>query len=160
MRKSLARRATNRLLHIMAQFGPGARSVRPYLHKLRGVNIQGRVFIGDQVYIENEYPEAVEIHDGAQIALRSIIMAHLREPGRVVIGPDAFIGPNCFVWTHDDRTLTIGEGSVVAACSVITRNVPPFTFVTGSPAKPVARVTTPLTYDTPYDDFMRGLAPL
>ncbi len=159
MRKSLARRAANRFLHIIAQFAPGATSFRPFLHKLRGVKIHGTVFIGDQVYLENEFPELVEIHDGAQLVLRSIITCHLRKPGRIVIGPNVWIGPNCVV-AANERTLTLGEGSVVGAGSVVSRDVPPFTFVSGSPAKPIARVTVPLTLDGEYDEFKRGLVPL
>ena len=68
--KSIIRGSANRILHLIARFGPGATTFRPYLHKLRGVKIYGNVFIGDDVYLENEYPEAVEIHDGAGIALR------------------------------------------------------------------------------------------
>jgi acetyltransferase-like isoleucine patch superfamily enzyme len=148
------------LLHIIAQFAPGATSFRPLLHRLRGVQIHGTVFIGDQVYLENEYPERLEIHDGVQIVLRSIILSHFRGPGKVVIEPNVWIGPNCVVSASAGHTLTIGEGSVVAASSVITRDVPQFTFVAGSPAKPVARVTVPLTLGTSYEDFKRGLVPL
>jgi hypothetical protein len=74
MDKSLLRRVTNRIFHLIAQFAPGSTNLRPFLHKLRGVTIRGTVFIGDQVYLENEYPELVEIHDGVQIVLRTIIM--------------------------------------------------------------------------------------
>jgi len=66
MHKSLLRRMINRILHLIAQFAPGSTSFQPFLHKLRGVTIHGRVFIGDQVYLENEYPEMVEIHEGFQ----------------------------------------------------------------------------------------------
>jgi acetyltransferase-like isoleucine patch superfamily enzyme len=160
MQKSRAQRASNRFLHIIAQFAPGATSLRPLLHKLRGVEIHGTVFIGDQVYLENEYPELLEIHDGAQIVLRSIILCHLRGPGKVVVQQNVWIGPNCVVAASAGHTLTVGEGSVVAASSVVTRDVPQFTFVAGAPAKPVARVTVPLTLGTSYEDFKRGLVPL
>jgi len=144
----------------MAQFAPGATSLRPFLHKLRGVKIHGTVFIGDQVYIENEYPEMVELHDGVQIVVRSITMCHFRGTGKVVIEPNVWIGPNCVVAAPTGRTVTIDEGSVVAASSVVTRNVPQFMFVGGSPTKPIARVTIPMTQDTPYEDFKEGLVPL
>ena len=62
----------NRILHLMARFGPGATTLRPFLHKLRGVKIHGKIYIGDDVYLENAHPDCIEIHDGAQIALRTI----------------------------------------------------------------------------------------
>jgi len=65
MARSFPRRISNRILHLMARFLPGSKSLRPFLHGLRGVKIHGTVFIGDDVYLENEYPECVEIHDGA-----------------------------------------------------------------------------------------------
>jgi len=160
MHKSLLRRMINRALHLIAQFAPGATSFRPFLHRLRGVKIQGTVFIGDQVYLENEYPEAIEIHNGAQIVLRSIIMCHFRGVGKVVIEPHVWIGANCVIAAPTGRTLTIGEGSVVAASSVVTQSVPPFMFVGGSPAKPIAKVTVPMTLNTSYEDFKKGLVPL
>jgi len=160
MHKSLPRRVANRVLHIMAQFAPGCTTLRPLLHKMRGVKIYGTVFIGDQVYIENEYPELVELHDGVQIVVRSILMCHLRGTGGILIERNVWIGPNCVIAAPVGRTLTIGEGSVVAASSVVTQDVPKATFVGGSPAKPIARVTVPMTMYADYDEFKKGLLPL
>lgn len=160
MKKSAARRVLNRILGMMARFAPGATSVRPFLHKLRGVRITGRVFIGDDVYFENEYPECVQLDDGAQICLRSILIAHTRGSGRILIGKDAFIGPNCVLTASPGITLTVGEGAVVSASSVITSDVPAHTLVGNEKAKPLARVTVPFTMDTSYDRFLAGLRPL
>jgi len=160
VRKSLPRRAANRFLHLLARFAPGATTVRPFLHRLRGVDIRGKVFIGEEVYIENEYLECVEIHDQAQIALRTIIMAHFRGSGRVIVGERVWIGPNCVIAANPGDTLTIGEGSALAASAVVTKDVPPFVLVGGVPAKPIARITTPMTVDMSYEDFKSGLRPL
>jgi hypothetical protein len=86
MKKNIFRRISNRILHLLARFSPGATTIRPFLHKLRGVKIRGKIFIGDDVYIENEYPECIEINDEAQIVLRTTIMAHFRGTGKVIIG--------------------------------------------------------------------------
>lgn len=160
MKKSAVRRVLNRILGMLARFAPGATSLRPFLHKLRGVHITGRVFIGDDVYIENEYPNCIELHDGAQICLRSILIAHTRGSGRIVIGKDAFVGANCVLTASPGVTLTVGEGSVIATSSVITSDVAAHTLVGNEKAKPLARVTVPFTIDTPYDRFLAGLRPL
>ena len=160
MKKSVARRVLNRILGMLARFAPGATSFRPFLHKLRGVRITGRVFIGDDVYIENEYPECIEIHDGAQIALRSILIAHTRGPGRIVVERNAFIGANCVVATSPGKILTIGEGAVIATSSVIGSSVRAFTLVGNEKVKTLASVTVPLTIETSFDSFLAGLRPL
>jgi acetyltransferase-like isoleucine patch superfamily enzyme len=139
---------------------PGAKTVRPFLHRLRGVKIQEGVFISDEVYIDNEYPECVEIHAQVQIGIRTIILAHTRGPGRVTIEKFVYIGPNCVILGPPGRTLIIGEGSVVAAASVVTTSVPPYTLVRGNPAVPVAKVTIPLPLTDNYDDFITGLVPV
>jgi UDP-3-O-[3-hydroxymyristoyl] glucosamine N-acyltransferase len=158
--KPFLRRVWNRMLSVLARFAPGATSLRPWLHKLRGVRITGRVFIGDDVFIENEYPERIEIQDGAQIAVRSTILAHTRGAGRVIIARDTFIGAACVVSASAGRTLRINEGSVVAAGAVITHDVPPFTLVSMPRPEPIARVTVPLAKAKTYDEFRSGLRPL
>jgi hypothetical protein len=160
MKKSVVRRVSNRVLGMIARFAPGATSLRPFLHKLRGVRITGRVFIGDDVYLENEYPECIEVHDGAQICLRSVLIAHTRGPGRIVIGKDAFVGTNCVLTASAGATLTVGEGAVVSASSVVSSDIPPYTLVGHGKAQPLARVTTALTLETSYDHFLKGLRPL
>jgi acetyltransferase-like isoleucine patch superfamily enzyme len=160
MEKSTLRRVLNRILGTVARFAPGATTLRPFLHKLRGVRITGRVFIGDDVYVENEYPDCIELREGAQICLRSILIAHTRGSGRIVIGKDAFVGANCVVTASPGTTLTIGDGAVVATSSVVAADVPAHTLLGNEKAKPLARVTVPFTMETAYDRFVAGLRPL
>ena len=49
----------------------------------------------------------------------------------VTVGNDAWVGANACVL----RGITIGEGAVIGAGSVVTHDVPPFTIVAGSPAR-------------------------
>lgn len=143
----------------MARFGPGATTLRPLIHKLRGVRITGKVFIGDDVYLDNEYPECIEIHEGAVICLRSTVLAHTSGPGKVVIGKNSFIGTNSLIAVIGGNTLTIGEGSVIAAASVVNSSVQAHTLMGGPRAKPLGRVTVPFTMDTPYHKFLSGIRP-
>jgi len=143
----------------MARFLPGAQ-LRVQLHRLRGVRIGSNVFIGDEVYLENNHPERIEIGDNVQIGIRTIIMAHLRGPGRVVIGQDAYIGPGCVIAAAHGRTVRIGAGAVVGALTVVTSDVPPRAFLRSTPAEQVATVRQPLATAGSYQEFLRGLAPL
>jgi acetyltransferase-like isoleucine patch superfamily enzyme len=160
MAKSIPRQIINRVLYMIARFAPGSSSVRPFLHKLRGVQIKGRTFIGEEVFLENNYPERIEIGDEAHIAMRSTIIAHFRGPGRVIIGPKVFIATGCIIAAAKDRTITIGEGAAVAAGSVVTKDVPPYTLVGGVPAKPIAKLAAAMLIDTSYDDFKNSFRPL
>jgi acetyltransferase-like isoleucine patch superfamily enzyme len=157
---NIVRGIFNRILHIIVRFSPGATTIRPFLHKLRGVKIYGKVYIGEDVYIENEHPECVELHHGSGIALRSTIIAHTRGVGKVIIGKNANIFAGCMVIASANQILSIGEGAVLAAGSVVTSDVQPYTFVGGVPAKPIAHVTVPLTWTpvlTSIEDFKKGL---
>lgn len=150
-----------RILHILAMFIPaGGFKFRHSLHKLRGVKIHGNIFIGEQVYIENEYPECVEIGEKTQIGVRIIIVAHFRGHGKIVIGKKVWIGPNYVISTSNGRTLTIGDGAVIGASSVVTSDVPPGIFVSPEKAQPIAKVNVPWTEKTSYEELIRNLVPL
>ena len=159
-KNSILRKVFNRVIHQLARIMPGARSIRPFLHRLRGVSIGRNVFIADDVYLENEYPEQIEIHDDAQIGIRSTVLAHNRGAGKVIIEKQAYIGPGCVIIASAGSTLTIGQGSVIGALSVISTSVPSFTFVRAAPPKVIAKVTTPLSATESYGEFIRGLEPI
>lgn len=150
----------NRLLHRLARISPGSTTVRPRIHRWRGVRVGAGVFIGDDVYIENEHPDCVEIQDNVQISIRAIIIAHTRGPGRVIIERDAFVGPNCVIVSGAGRTLRIGRGAVVGAGSVITKSVPAGLYVSPPPVQAVARVSVPLPVAKSMREFLAGLTPI
>jgi len=52
-------------------------------------------------------------------------------PIRAVIGNDVWIGQNALI----RRGVRIGDGAVVAGGAVVTKNVPPYAVVAGSPAR-------------------------
>ena len=160
MTASLLRRVSNRGLHLLARIAPGSTTIRPFLHRLRGVKIGKNVFIGDDVYLENEHPDAVEIQDGVHVSVRAIILAHTRGVGKVVIEKDAFIGISAILTSSGGKTLRIGEGAVVGAGAVITRDVPTRVFMANDAPKPIASVGVPLTIAETVEDFVRGLAPI
>lgn len=54
----------------------------------------------------------------------------------ITIENDAWIGMNCIIL----KGVTIGEGSVIGAGSVVTKDVPPWTVVAGNPARVVKKL--------------------
>jgi acetyltransferase-like isoleucine patch superfamily enzyme len=160
VQKSWLRRSLNRLLHSLARACPGAVTVRPFLHRLRGVKIHGRVFIGDEVYLDNEYPDAIEIHDQVQISIRAVVIAHTRGAGRVIIERAAFVGPHVVIASSAGRTIRIGEGAVISAGCVVTRSIVPHSVVAPAPLKVLGSATVPLTTVGAMEEFHQGLVPL
>lgn len=56
---------------------------------------------------------------------------YFKESGPIIVGNDVWIGANAIIM--DD--ITIGDGAIIAAGAVITKNVEPYTIVGGVPAK-------------------------
>jgi len=157
---TLVKMAYNGILHLLARVLWGGRNLRPFLHRLRGVKIGRGVFIGDDVYLDEDYPEAVEIHEGVVIGPRCTIIAHTRGAGKIVIERDAAIATGCVIVCAPGQTLTIGEGSVVSAGSTVSHSIPPFTLCGAPRLKAYGRVTVPFTFDTTYEAFKRGVLPI
>ncbi len=64
---------------------------------------------------------------------REISTPHIEElphKGDTVIGNDVWLGRNCTILPG----VKIGNGAIVAACSVVTKDVAPYTVVGGNPA--------------------------
>lgn len=154
--------ARRRLLAILALYGPGAETFRVRLHRRRGVRIGNDCFIGTDVILETAFPHLIEIGDRVDIGMRTTMIAH--QQGEVAdeskpsvrIGDDVFIGPGSMILPH----VTIGDGAVVAAGSIVTTSVPPLMMVRGNPAAPVATCAVPLGRSTPLREFYRGMRPV
>lgn len=162
MEEKAFRGMANRILHLIARFCPGATTIRPYLHRLRGVKIYGDVFIGDDVYLENMHPDSIEMHDKSEIGPRCTLLAHYKGPGKIIIESGASIRMGCLIGCPQGKTLTIGEGSLVGMGSVVVNNIPPFTFAVGNPAKPKYKMGIPLALGTEYtiDEWRAALKPI
>ena len=56
----------------------------------------------------------------------------------IIIEDEVWVGVRCII----TKGVTIGKGAIVAAGSVVTKNVPPYTLVAGNPAKPIRIVSS------------------
>jgi acetyltransferase-like isoleucine patch superfamily enzyme len=82
------------------------------------------------------FPERIKVGRNCVIGYNTTILAHeylIHEYrlGDVVIGDEVMIGANCTVLPG----VVIGDGAVVAAGSVVHRDVPPGAFVGGNPLR-------------------------
>lgn len=93
-----------------------------------GVSVYHGVTIGDDVFVG---PNACFTNDKVPRAFNTDWQI---TPTR--IGDGASIGANATIVCG----ITVGEYAMIAAGSVVTRDVPPFTLVMGNPARPVARI--------------------
>ena len=155
-------RVLGTVLSRLALFVPGGASARPRLQRWRGVAVGRNVWIGLYVYIDDIHPEALSIGDNCTIGIRTSIITHFYwgprqqvSNGKVVIENDVFIGPHCVILPN----VTIGEGAVIQAGSVVTRSVPAHTFWGAPPAGPLGVATVPLTSAHGFATFLRGLRP-
>lgn len=93
------------------------------------ITTDGGVKIGDRTLVGYR----VQIISGNHVVPgqkgRIFNAGHVKKP--VVIGSDVWIGANSIILPG----VTIGEGSIVAAGSVVTRDIPPFVYAAGVPAK-------------------------
>jgi acetyltransferase-like isoleucine patch superfamily enzyme len=71
------------------------------------------------------------------------ISGHPRTRGDVVIGNDVWLASDSLILSG----VTIGDGAVIGARAVVTRNVPPYAFAAGVPAKVVGYRFDPETIE-------------
>jgi acetyltransferase-like isoleucine patch superfamily enzyme len=94
------------------------------------IQIGNRVLVGGNASIVD-----TDFHPLTPEGRREDINAGTSRP--IEIGDDVFIGMNSLIL----KGVTVGDGSVVGAGSVVSRNVPPHTIVAGNPATVVKELT-------------------
>ena len=118
---------------------------RKWLQRQRGVKIGKGVHWGTNVVADNTFPYFVVVEDGASISGNDYFLAHCKPleyhaqctesyVAPVVVHRHAWIAVNVPVLPG----VQIGEGAIVSAGSVVSKDIPPFTVVQGNPAKVVA----------------------
>lgn len=104
--------------------------------------VGNNVFIGPNVIFTNKRYMAGVLARGGKISWESIKgFESLREGRSLIIEDDVRVASNCVLLVG----IKLGMGSIVGAGSVVTRDVPEFTLVSGFPARPVRKVD-PETY--------------
>ena len=107
------------------------------------VNIGNRVLISHNVNIHDTDSHSINTELRSQHFYTIMSTGHPKEnifdikASPVVIDDDVWIGFNSTIL----KGVKIGKGSVIAACSVVTKDVPPNVIVAGNPAKIVKSIT-------------------
>ena len=118
------------------------------LHKTRGVKIKNfrNIFISYYVTIDNVFPELVEIGEDVKLTRNVTILSHFHPTSmisdkyghmvkkRTIIHDGVFIGIGSIVLPG----VEIGEGTVIGACSVVTKNMPAYSICGGNSCRVIS----------------------
>ncbi len=136
---------------ILEPFNP--RKLRPIILRKLGCKVGKGVFVGDYVRIDLNHADMITIEDRAHIASGCRLLCHQRDLSDYHIGDDysivgynikpivlkkgSLVGMDSFVMPG----VTVGEGAIVGAGSLVTKDVPAWTIVAGRPAKVIREIT-------------------
>ena len=128
------------------------RMLRPFLLKRLGAKVGKGVFIGDNVRFDLNHADLITIEDYAHITGGCRLLCHQRDLTNYCIGDNAallkyklgkiYIGKGVMVGmeTMIMPGVTIGNGAIVGAMSLVSKDIPAWTIATGRPAKVVKQV--------------------
>ncbi len=110
------------------------RAWRFYYVRGLGMEIDQRAWFSLRVHLDRTHPRGIHIGRDSYIAFGAVVLTHDMTRG---VYADTRIGERCFIGSHSLILpgVTIGDGAIVGAGSVVTRNVPPATIVAGNPAR-------------------------
>ena len=126
--------------------------IRALMWKLIGVNVGKNLFVGYGGYLDVDGANRLYIGDNSSIMAQSLILMHrrnIKEYDGVALQHDlpylqleTHIGNNVSIGMRSIIMpgVTIGDGAVIAAGSVVTKNVEPYTVVGGNPAKLIKNI--------------------
>lgn len=128
------------------------RKLRPKLLRKIGCKVGKNVFIGDYVRIDLQHANMITIDDYAHITSGCRLLCHQRDLTNYRVGDNAaelgykkgeiHIGKGCMIGmeTMIMPGVTIGDGAIVGARSLVTKDIPAWTIATGNPARVVKNI--------------------
>lgn len=96
------------------------------------------IFASDKIEIGNDCliaPFVYIVDSNHQMKLGKLINQQSNTTAPIIIGNDVWIASNVTIL----KGVTIGNGAVIAANSVVNKDIPPYTIVGGSPAKIIGK---------------------
>lgn len=128
------------------------RKVRPWVLRKIGCHVGKDVFIGDRVWVDSGHADLIYIEDHAHVTGLTVLLCHKRELSDYYMGDDyaklpyktgeIHLGRGCSTGTGTliMPGVTIGDGAIVGAGSLVTKDIPAWTIAIGRPAKVVKEI--------------------
>jgi len=133
-------------------FSGNDRLIRPRLWRYLGVKVGKRVTIGYDILIDIDHASNIIVEDDVCITSRCLLLCHKRDLTDITIPTNynklphiergitlkkgSYLGMGTIVMPG----VTIGEGAMTAAGSIIVKDVDPWTIVGGNPAKVIRQI--------------------
>lgn len=128
------------------------RKIRPWCMKKVGCHVGKGCFIGDSVKIDTGHADMITLEDSVSVAGGTRLLCHQRDFSDYYVGRDymkldytikpivlkkgCLIGMESFVFPG----VTVGEGAIVGAFSLVTKDIPAWTVAMGRPARVVREI--------------------
>jgi len=125
----------NFLIIYANRFGP-SEQLKNVLYRWTGMRIGNRCSFGLCAMVDIFFPHLITVGENCIFGYDSLILAHeflqgeLRV-GPVVIGDDVTVGSRSVILPG----VTIGDGAVISAMSLVNKDVPPYLVVGGVPIR-------------------------
>ena len=125
-----------------------------YFRTVYGMNIAKDVRMSFKSRIDKTNPKGLTIGEKTMVAFDAIILSHdyasRRHAAKTVIGSYCFIGCGSIILPN----VTIGNHTVVAAGSVVTKDVPANCIVAGNPAKVIKTGIDTIAYGMLTEEYL------
>ncbi len=135
------------------------RKIRPWVLRKIGCHVGKDVFIGAEIYVDSGHADLIYIEDHAHVTARTVLLCHKRDLTDYCVGDDyaalayktgeIHLCKGCSTGTATliMPGVTIGEGAIVGAGSLVTKDIPAWTIATGRPAKVVKKIPNRENYE-------------
>lgn len=123
---------------------------RTYYVRVRGMNIDPSATFSLKAKFDDAHPHGIHVGADSYVAFGAVILSHDMTRN---LRLDTRIGARCFIGAHSIVLpgVSIGDGVVVGAGSVVTKNVPPNVVVAGNPARILRSGVRTYRYGCLYD---------